>query len=183
MALRIGPQGVLSLTGPRGRGVPLSEHWTPPSSWLHRRDLVDRIGPWTDAGTTHVPVDAEFLQRAAADGQVAFLRSTSVLKFPSQEHGAYRPGAARPQAGYLERIQADPRALERELLLELAEMLTVELRTKESAATLLRRAASRLVGTAMDRYGRERWPLSILQRRKRRESALRRQRERGLPPR
>lgn len=44
------------------------EHFFPPSSLAHRRDVTDRIGPWAHAMEITAPVDADFLLRAAHAG-------------------------------------------------------------------------------------------------------------------
>ena len=41
------------------------EHFFPPSSLAHRRDVVARIGAWCDPRSIAPPVDAEFVLRAA----------------------------------------------------------------------------------------------------------------------
>lgn len=58
------------------------EHFFPPSSFGHRRDVTDRIGPWLDPRKIAPPVDAEFLMRAANAGMMfASTRRIGVHKF------------------------------------------------------------------------------------------------------
>ena len=38
--------------------------WAPPSAWLHRHDVVRRMGAWRDYQSIVVPTDVEFLARA-----------------------------------------------------------------------------------------------------------------------
>lgn len=58
------------------------EHFFPPSSFSHRRDVTDRIGPWLDPYKIVPPVDAEFLLRAANAGMMfASTQRISVQKF------------------------------------------------------------------------------------------------------
>lgn len=44
------------------------EHFFPPSSFAHRRDVTDRIGPWLPPHEVRAPVDSDFLLRAAHAG-------------------------------------------------------------------------------------------------------------------
>ena len=44
------------------------EHFFPPSSLAHRRELADRIGGWRPPRSTPAPVDCDFLLRAAHAG-------------------------------------------------------------------------------------------------------------------
>lgn len=49
-------------------------HFFPPSSFSHRRNLTDRIGPWGDPLACRAPVDCDLLRRAVAQG--CLFRST-----------------------------------------------------------------------------------------------------------
>jgi glycosyltransferase involved in cell wall biosynthesis len=44
------------------------EHFFPPSSFAHRREILDLIEPWRDPRTVTAPVDCDFLLRAAHAG-------------------------------------------------------------------------------------------------------------------
>ncbi|WP_210325300.1 glycosyltransferase family 2 protein [Mesorhizobium silamurunense] len=44
------------------------KHFFPPSSFGHRRDVVDRIGKWRYPKEINAPVDADFMLRAAKSG-------------------------------------------------------------------------------------------------------------------
>ncbi|MBB6467808.1 hypothetical protein HNQ96_003691 [Aminobacter lissarensis] len=52
-------------------------HFFPPSSFGHRRDVTDRIGPWLDPYKIVPPVDAEFQLRAANAG-IAFASTQEI---------------------------------------------------------------------------------------------------------
>ncbi len=56
----------------------------PPSAFLHRRELADRIGGWRDYREIELPPDAEFLERALAAG-ASFVCSGALtcFKLPS----------------------------------------------------------------------------------------------------
>ncbi|WP_436124938.1 glycosyltransferase family 2 protein [Aminobacter sp. LjRoot7] len=58
------------------------EHFFPPSSFGHRRDVADRIGMWRNPREIVPPVDAEFLLRAAnASMTFASTQRVTVHKF------------------------------------------------------------------------------------------------------
>jgi hypothetical protein len=89
----------------------------PPSSLLHRRRLIERIGPWRDYREIERPPDTEFLERALEHGaSFACSWALTAFKLPS----AMRPGSyvARPcdeQAALAGRM-------ERERLFQLREL-------------------------------------------------------------
>jgi hypothetical protein len=92
--------------------------FVPPSSMLHRRDLIERIGPWRDHRTLTLAPDREFQQRAwehrrrfASSGHL------TVFKFPaSWRPNSYRERRSDEQAEYGRRMREEPDFLERELL-------------------------------------------------------------------
>jgi len=58
------------------------EHFFPPSSFSHRRDVTDRVGLWLSPKETRAPVDADFLLRAAHAGmKFASTQRITVHKF------------------------------------------------------------------------------------------------------
>ncbi len=92
--------------------------WAPPSSWLHRRDLIDRIGPWRDYQAILMPTDAEFLNRAFEHGiRIAPVPALTVFKFTSVTRtNSYVNDKGSEQAAWWRRMQADPELRYRELL-------------------------------------------------------------------
>jgi glycosyltransferase involved in cell wall biosynthesis len=89
----------------------------PPSSLLHRRDLIERIGGWRDYREIELPPDTELLERAlAAAPSFACSWALSAFKLPS----AMRPGS------YVERRcdeqEALARRIEHERLFQLREL-------------------------------------------------------------
>jgi glycosyltransferase involved in cell wall biosynthesis len=94
----------------------------PPSSFAHRRGVVDRIGFWRDPNQLRAPADCEFLLRAVGQGcSFASTKTITVHKFaaghrylsyrfPSgleQERMLDRLGAPGGEARILEEIQKD----------------------------------------------------------------------------
>jgi hypothetical protein len=59
-------------------------HFFPPSSFAHRRDVVDRIGAWRDAHEIKPPVDVELLLRATQAG----LRFKSTMRITAHKFAA-----------------------------------------------------------------------------------------------
>jgi glycosyltransferase involved in cell wall biosynthesis len=94
----------------------------PPSSFTHRRDVVDRIGFWRDPNQLRAPADCEFLLRAVG-GRCSFASTRTITvhkfaaghrylsyRFPSgleQEHMLDRLSAPGGEARVLEEIQKD----------------------------------------------------------------------------
>ena len=121
--------GVAILYGPPGSGIrgvtglwdpPRGEPFRhiPPSSLMHRRDLVARIGPWKDHRTIRLPHDYEFLLRAWEHRQ-AFTRTLQLTAFKftaAWRPDAYRVKSTEEQAEWLRRMAAEPDFRERELL-------------------------------------------------------------------
>lgn len=127
-----------------------------PSSWIHRRDLIDRIGPWCEA--LCYSDDREFLDRIYRFGvKYVRCRPLSVLKYPAGLWKIYNRKIDLPQARDLESIRLDARALQRDLLFDLAILLSkrdIQRRPAGLVKTLIR--------LLMDFYGNDRWPLPLL---------------------
>ena len=60
--------GITFVTGLLDDEHPPSEHFLPPSALAHRRDLLDRIGCWSDPEDVSAPVDSEIMVRAVRAG-------------------------------------------------------------------------------------------------------------------
>ncbi len=60
------------------------DHFFPPTSLAHRRDVVDRIGGWRDPREVVAPVDSDFLLRAAHAG----LRFKSTMRVTAHKFAA-----------------------------------------------------------------------------------------------
>jgi glycosyltransferase involved in cell wall biosynthesis len=180
--LMLGPDGRRHVTGPMGLLRTHADQYTPPSSWLHRRNLAEQIGGWRDAAVVRCGVDLDFQRRAALRGfRCRTSPRISALKFPSAWWRNYAPSEARPQPLYLRRIQDAPLVLERELL----QAIIVEYVREDNGARplpALRKAVTALSRRLADGFGRDRWPVSAFlfwrqQRFRRRDRG-----RRGLPP-
>jgi len=182
MCPMIGEDGVNLVLGRPPGGVQMSEHFIPPSTILHVQTLTADIGPWADHTKIDIAPDHELIQRAYGAGKsVQYSEQLGVLKFTSYEWKAYAQGRAVPQESYLEMIQNNPRALEREILLRLS-TFHAEVKTQLSAREAIRELVRALIRWVQDIYGRDRWPLSTWRlRRHRKKRAIFRQ-KRGLGP-
>ena len=75
-------------------GVPVGMKYTPlsfcaPSSWVFRRDLASRVGPWSDASSLYVLPSQDWLFRASRIGaKLKFLPKIGVVKMAA-EPGCY----------------------------------------------------------------------------------------------
>ena len=117
---------VCGLFGPRGwficRGLPLEgesyeDHAIPPSCCLHRRDLVESVGYWTDPAVLTVTADFDYTRRVYQAGKTfAFCPRFSVVKIPAPLIRLYAIQDALPQEALWERIRTDLPGFEHELL-------------------------------------------------------------------
>ncbi len=102
----------LSLSGEFEPGLQV-----PPSSLMHRRDLLGAIGGWQDYRTIREDPEVNLLRRAFAVGKkFVAVPSLSVFKFNSAyRRNSYIEKPFHEQAEYLRRMRAEPDFLEREL--------------------------------------------------------------------
>lgn len=91
------------VTGLFTESAAATEQFFPPSSFAHRRDVVDRIGAWRDARSIVPPPDCDFLLRAARGG-LKFVSTgrVTVHKFASgHRYLAYLRPSGREQQSVL----------------------------------------------------------------------------------
>jgi glycosyltransferase involved in cell wall biosynthesis len=119
--------GILVTIGPNGaeqaRGAMMVDEHTsiPPSSWLHRHEVVSAVGGWADHQTLALPVDHDLMQRVLRAGKrIGLSPRLSVLKFKSATWHMYDLTNDYPQHPYFEAMLADPDALHDRVLTELA---------------------------------------------------------------
>jgi hypothetical protein len=91
--------------------------WIPPSSLIHRKSLVDEIGPWRDYRTIQEPPDAEFIGRAHDAGKrFASVDALTVFKFNSAyRSNSYVEKPWHEQADCFRRSEAERAFVYREL--------------------------------------------------------------------
>ena len=92
--------------------------WAPPSSWLHRRELIQRIGLWRDYRSIILPTDVDFLDRVYNDGcRIVPVNELTVFKFTSVlRTNAYVERRCDEQARWWERLRQEPELRYRELV-------------------------------------------------------------------
>jgi hypothetical protein len=81
----------------------------PPSSFAHRRDVIDRMGSWRDPNTLRAPADCDFLLRAVAQKcTFASTGSITVHKFAAgHRYLSYRFPSGEEQARMLDRMRTE----------------------------------------------------------------------------
>ncbi len=86
------------------------DDFVPPSSIMHRRSLIDRIGPWPNPEEVGDPVDGDLLRRAyAAGARPHSTERLTVFKFNSAwRRDSYLRRDTSEQRRMLERLTADP---------------------------------------------------------------------------
>lgn len=119
------PRGLARCWGPPASGRDYVAHPFPPTSWMHRRDLGDRIGGWRDPALLDRPTDLDFQYRAAQAGaRFAFSSRLSALNFPASQFAeVYANDCVPLHAPFARMMALDAAALERSLLEHLAEQL------------------------------------------------------------
>ena len=180
--LMLRPDGMHHVAGLIGHGRTHADQYTPPSSWLHRREITSRIGYWRDPAALGYGVDLDFQRRVALAGfKCDDVSRISVLKFPSSWWHSYAAGQTRPQPSYLRRLQSEPTLLERELL---QGIVTRHARDQNTAlpGPNLRQAATAFLRRVADGYGRDRWPMSAYMVWRQQRFRRRDRPRRGLPP-
>ncbi|MBX3390959.1 MAG: glycosyltransferase family 2 protein [Phycisphaeraceae bacterium] len=110
MAIMYGPPetGVRSVTGVFRDGAMDAGQFVVPSSMMHSRALVDRMGPWRDPAAVQMPADCEFVRRAVESGAVfASTDELSVFKFNAAwRRDAYGNRQTTEQRAMLEKIES-----------------------------------------------------------------------------
>jgi len=90
------------------------EHFFPPSSLAHRREIVDMIGWWRDPRTVAPPVDCDFLLRAAHAGlRFASTKEITVHKYVASQRylSSLRPDSEEQWAGLEGTLRANPESM------------------------------------------------------------------------
>lgn len=106
----LGPPGtrIRALSGALSRVPRELGWWIPPCTIMHRRELVDRMGPWPDWREVAQPVDVELEDRAELAGaRMVPVPALTAFKFPSvMRPNSYREKPSFEQAEYMRRIQS-----------------------------------------------------------------------------
>ncbi len=130
-----------------------------PSNWLHRKNLIEVVGPWSS--TIRIGDDRDFLHRVlAAKARLGFRRQISVLKFPSMLWRMYSLTSNFPQSPYVETMRHNASELGLELLLDLARAMSQWGPVLPTGTVRLPGPLRALIRWFFDLYGRQRWPLN-----------------------
>jgi len=130
-----------------------------PSNWMHRKNLIEVIGPWST--TIRIGDDCNFLQRVlTAKARLGFRRQLSVLKFPSVLWRMYSLTSNFPQSSYVETMRHNPSELRLELLLNLARDMSLRKPPLARGTIRLPGPLRSLIQWCFDLYGCKRWPLN-----------------------
>lgn len=155
------PDGLSMLWGPPSYGRTYGNQYIPPSSWLHKKELVVRAGYWGEYLKTPWPVDKDIQRRMyLLSNKFTHVDELSVLKFPSPDWKLYQQTGAPPQANFLHSIKSDPTGLERQLLLKSAHILARKAQPKEPITRLIIKFLRFVWLSFGEWYGFERWPLN-----------------------
>jgi glycosyltransferase involved in cell wall biosynthesis len=180
---------VTVLLGPdrpaEGSGAPdsrrtLAQRWTGPSTWLHRRAIVETCGPWPLPGGLIEGTDFVFQRRMYLAGfRFAGTGQVSVIKFPSPFWRVYAGTGHFPQLDYLEKMRRSHSDLHASLLTQMA-VAAIQNRESRNIRPALRAFLAAVHWRVVDLYGMDRWPLSTYFRVKRRRYEERARSLRGL---
>ena len=192
LLVNIGPHGVLDVNGPPPRGSTYERYFCPPSSWLHRREVVAKVGLWKNPAELTWNTDYDYVRRVYLAGlRIEFVPSFGVMKFPALCWRAYSKTAPRPQAAALDMMLQDPVAFSARILTESAVAFSnftfqgarqpLKEALREAAAAGLH-ALKVFVRAIIDAYGRDRWPVRPLLRKRMQRILGRNRIARGLPP-
>jgi len=158
LGVMLGPEGAVgTFTLPKtawNRKAAIS-----PSNWLHRKNLIEVVGPWSS--TIRIGDDRDFLRRVlAAKARLGFRRQISVLKFPSMLWRMYSLTSNFPQSPYVETMRHNASELRLELLLDLARAMSQWGPVLPAGTVRLPGPLRALIRWSFDLYGHQRWPLN-----------------------
>lgn len=130
-----------------------------PSNWLHRKRLIEVVGPWSP--DVKIGDDRDFLQRVlTAKMRLDFRRHISVLKYPAPLWCMYSLTSNFPQSSYVKAMRHNAEELRFALLMELATVVSEQGLRLHQRASRLPEPLRALIGRALDMYGRKRWPVN-----------------------
>jgi glycosyl transferase family 2 len=190
LLVNVGPHGVLDVNGPPPQGTTYERYFFPPSSWLHRREVVTKVGLWKDPAELSWHTDYDYGRRVYLAGLgIEFVPSFGVVKFPALCWRTYSATGLLPQAASLDAMLEDPAAFSARILTDSAVAFSrftfqgarqpLKQALREALAAGLQ-ALKVLARAAIDAYGRDRWPLRGLLLKRMRRILARNRVTRGL---
>lgn len=110
--------GITEIVGPDGHRLDVAPDaadfrpgiWLPPTGFMHRRIVTERLGGWRDYRELTVDPERDLIDRALAAGfRLVLLPRLTAVKFPAAwRRNAYGSRTDDEQASWLARIAADP---------------------------------------------------------------------------
>lgn len=143
----------MRIVAPDGEiGVPILPRpqdgiFAPPSSTMHRRNVVEKIGGWADYRGLRMAPEADFFIRGRLAGyQSVFVPRLTAIKFPAaRRRNVYLTRPSHEQEIWYKRIRSTP-DIENSLLIAMAEGLTAKIPEEMPIGKLLKTFALELVG-------------------------------------
>jgi len=149
------------IVGPPALGRKYTTCAIPPSSWFHKKSMVDKFGYWTDQKKISIGSDTEFFRRLASGGaRFGFLSNLFVMKFISLDWGIYAKKSDFPQIELLNEMEKNPQALLQKLLLDLANSYAVHFSQRFTFKSSAGRFIENTLFLIYNFYNRDRWPLN-----------------------
>jgi glycosyltransferase involved in cell wall biosynthesis len=109
VAILYGPtdSGIRALSGVFVDGMHSSRDLTPPSSVIHRRSLIERVGLWRPPDVTELPVDCDFFRSVSDAGAcIVGTDELTVFKFTAMwRRDSYKLKGTTEQEAVLARIE------------------------------------------------------------------------------
>jgi glycosyltransferase involved in cell wall biosynthesis len=113
----IEPSGSNGLYGPPANGRNYTNSCVPPSAWLHKRNIIEVCGLWSNPELLSVALDQDYLNRIALSGKkISFYNNLIILKFFSANWGLYSRKDNFPQTSYLNKLEKEPQKIIEEIL-------------------------------------------------------------------
>lgn len=156
----------LRILAPDGEiGVPILPRpqqgiFAAPSSTMHRRDVVEKIGGWADYRSLRMAPETDFFIRGRRAGyQTVFVPRLTAIKFPaSYRKNAYLTRPSHEQEAWSNRIRSTPN-IETSLLVAMAEGLSAKIPEQMPIGrllkTFLRELAARVRGRMRRLFSRD----------------------------
>ena len=162
LSICIKPSGFNYVIGspPQGRTY-LNSH-IPPSSWLHKKSIVEKYGYWADQKKISTGADQEYLNRIAKmGGFIGFVSNLFVFKFVSHDWGLYARTMDFPQIDFYCQIKLDADKALKKVLIDSANsyssLFAQQIRFKRAVNVFL----VSIISSLFNLYSRDRWPLNI----------------------
>ncbi len=156
----ISPSGLSSIVGSPSNGKSYNDHFVMPSSWLHKKNIINDCGYWGNHLKMYLGVDFEYLRRIHRSGRnISCIPRLSLLKFPSWMWGTYAKDYNPGQLEYSKILKEDPEKIEKQILTESAVLLARQSKPRKKIGQVINELFRAVKYGLRDLYGRDRWPL------------------------